>query len=209
MCDNLVYTLKDTYYMLGTGELGKALNADPTKLCVNLRIPYSFNQIPITHVGDSAFTYHPRLKTIYFPSTIIYLGYDCFGYIPNLESATFEERNDTALTFGQGVFAKTKMKIIRLPSKIASSSWHVFMESKIEKVIYCGMAKINGVWFTGSSAPIIYVHPLYPYDSFANYSNLVFTDECGIFMKCFLPSARHVPISFFRLSIPLLVIIFV
>ena len=93
-----------TNYMLGTGVAGNNHNADPDNTCENLIIKYEIGNIPVTHVGVNAFTAHSCLRTVYIPNTIVYLGFDCFGYIPTLKTVIFEERYSTSLEFDQGVF---------------------------------------------------------------------------------------------------------
>lgn len=194
--------------MLGTGIRGDKHNADPNLLCENLIIPYKKDGILIKQVGDSAFRYHTRLKTLYIPNTIEYLGYDCFGYIPSLESTIFEERSNTALIFGQGIFAGFNIKIVRLPSIILSVDPHVFGWSNIEKIIYCGMDFVNASWFSDIRPPLIYVHSLYPYDSFGRDSNLTFTNECGVYMKRVYYSMPHMSCLFIRIPFSMQLIIF-
>ena len=207
MCDSLVFTLKGNYYMLGTGNRETDCNAEPNQLCENLTIQNQLNNIPITHIGDYAFRFRNRLKFIYIPNTIIFLGYDCFGYIYTLENVIFEERSNTSLVFDQGVFYRTNMTSIRLPNKILSEHDYVFSLSKIKNVIYCGMNNVYGSWFLEMSPPIIYVHPLYPYMNFANVTNLVFSKVCEVNVKCNCPSMNYPSCSFYRISILLNVII--
>ncbi|EAX94757.1 hypothetical protein TVAG_346200 [Trichomonas vaginalis G3] len=196
----------DTYYMLGTGVTGDMHNADPDDTCENLIIKNEIGNIPVTCVGINAFTGHSCLKTVYIPNTIVYLGFDCFAYISTLKTVIFEERYNTSLEFDQGVFYQDTMNIIRFPSKISSSKYHVLSKSKIEKVIYCGMDKIDADWFEDISPPTVFVHYLYPYNKFANDPHLVRTQECGLYTKCLVHSIMYVPFPFFCILSSLLTI---
>ena len=95
---NFVYDVYSTYAVL------KKYNGS----AANLKIPASYQSIPVTQIGFQCFYQNTKLESVTFPSTITNIGGAAFSGCSNLKELV-DFRNTKVTYLGLGAFANCKM----------------------------------------------------------------------------------------------------
>ena len=123
-------------------EGSSGLSSDSiNSIILNIR-PYITKEeknYPVTSISAYAF-WKANAEQIILPSTIISLGWACFGCTPNLKYIHIP--SDILITdMGLHIFWGSYLKYFDLPTKIKNINANAFESSNIEDIYYCG----NGI----------------------------------------------------------------
>ena len=85
-------------------------------------------------IGGSAFADMAKLKEFNFPASVTNIGANAFGNTPAMEKVTFDD-NSVMISFGEGAFANSGIKSIKIPAGVKSIAKEAFKNCNVlEKV---------------------------------------------------------------------------
>ena len=88
----------------------------------------------LKNIGVNAFADKTKLKAFHFPASVTSIGTNAFGNTPAMETVTFAD-NSTIIAFGEGAFANSGIKSIKIPAGVKSIAKEAFKNCNVlEKV---------------------------------------------------------------------------
>lgn len=108
----LKYTLADD----GQSYFVSGIECDQNAVNITIEIPETYEDLPVTAVGDQAFFRCYELISVSFPASLQTIGKEAFRQC-NLETITFHE-NGQLTEIGQFAFANCPMTSITIPSSV-------------------------------------------------------------------------------------------
>ena len=115
-------------------------------------IPPTYNGLPVTHIGDYAFSGDELIKRVIIPNSVISIGSWAFSSCKSLESI---EIPNSVLTVGIWAFAGcVSLKQIVIPNSITSIEPRLFFGCSLLESVYIpnSVTSIGGFSFAGCSA---------------------------------------------------------
>lgn len=131
------------------------------KSITEIKIPYKYNDIPVTEISDNAFMGCSNLKEIWIPYTVKRIGNNAFANCRNLEIVNGMSRVEN---IGNNAFALCpKLNNLILPNTINSLGSTILRNNT--NTIYsrkaeAEMTALNSSWKSSSTAIIIYGNEL-------------------------------------------------
>ncbi len=107
-----------------------------------ITIPSTNNGLPVTSIGDYAFSYCSRLKSVIIPSSVTSIGFSAFSYCYNLTNITVNAANPSYTSVGGVLFDKTLTMLIQYPIGLAGS---YAIPSSVTDIDYYAFSSCSGL----------------------------------------------------------------
>ncbi len=125
----------------------------------NIAIPSSYQNKPVTSIGDGAFEDCTSLTEIIIPDSITNIGYDAFESCTSLKSVVIP--NSVKSICGEAFQRCKSLKSITIPDSVTSIGSAVFYDCTSLKTIYCEADSQPSIgwesdWKDGCNAQVVW-----------------------------------------------------
>ena len=100
---------------------------------INIIIPSTYNNLPVTSIGEEAFDHCTSLESIVIPSSVTSIGQSAFSYCTNLTSIVIPS---SVTSIGQWAFTYTNFSTITIPNSITEIGYGAFQNSDVTEIIF-------------------------------------------------------------------------
>ena len=125
---------KQEYSVIGLGSVSGT----------NITIPNTFNGLPVTSIGDSAFENCTNITNVAIPNSITNIGDCAFWDCARLTNCSIP---NSVKNIGDYAFAHCKrLTNITIPNSVISMGWCVFRDCTSLSIIYCEAERKPDHW---------------------------------------------------------------
>ena len=187
--DNLRFIGFERYSMMcGTNQVEEH-NALENVNVKEVIIPSRVNDLPVVIIGQYAFRFYNQdcsIEKIFIPYTVQQTNFDAVAYMPSLKEIIIEQ-NSHLHVVGQGFLYRTSIEHFFLPINLVYIGPAFLSSPILEEFIYCGNQHFEEEsLFVASGLPYypktFYVNRHYPYNNFGNFTNLIRSSKCDIYL---------------------------
>lgn len=171
-------------YTLNSDNASYTLSGIGSAQAVNIKVPSTYEGLPVTHIGDDAFNYNEAICSVILPDSIISIGNSAFETCLALTSF---KMGKGVVTIGEDAFGSCEALVsLELPDSVTTIGAAAFVgcESLISINIPYGVTILNEYVFEGCWALESIVIP----DSVTTIDNFAF-DMCKSLDNIVIPNS--------------------
>lgn len=135
-----VYELE---YELNAQKTGYIVNGIGTCTDIDLIIPHTYNEIPVTEIAESAFENYTKLTSVHISKNIQKIGEDAFLNCNKLEKITVDNENAYFSTQNDILYNKGKTKLVAAPKMVGGDVIIPGELNVVENYSYGYLANVN------------------------------------------------------------------
>ena len=121
----------------------------------DVTIPSSYNNLPVTEIGEGAFAGENKIKNVYIPDSVVVIGNRAFDDCRNLENLRLPQYLEV---IPAGMTRNTSIKSIDIPNRVKRIESRAFCTSQIKDLIIPDSVEYIGYeafYFSGIETVVI------------------------------------------------------